>query len=169
MWQYQGKQRPDFAQAPGPDQESVWDYPRPPAVERTDRRVQVIASGITIADTTASFRLMETASPPTYYIPMIDVDLKQLLPVDGKSMCEWKGLASYFALPEDPGITVAWGYPDARAPYTSLRDCLSFYPGRIECLVAGERVQPQPGLFYGGWVTSDIVGPFKGEPCTVGW
>ena len=169
MWQYQGKKRPDFAVTPEQNQESVWDYPRPPALERTDRRVQVITSGITIADTKAAFRLKETASPPTYYLPIADIDMRQLLAVAGHSMCEWKGLAQYFALPEDPNTTIAWVYPDSNAPYTALRDCLSFYPGRIDCFVDDEQVQPQPGEFYGGWITTDLVGPFNGEPGTGHW
>lgn len=169
MWKYQGKQRPEFAIVPDANQESVWDYPRPPALERTTRRVQVLASGITVADSTTAWRLMETASPPTYYLPIADIDMKQLLAVAGHSMCEWKGLARYYALPEDPTVTVAWGYPNSNASYAALQDCLSFYPGRIDCFVDNEQVQPQPGVFYGGWITTDVVGPFKGEPGTQHW
>lgn len=169
MWKHRGGQRPDFAQTPGPGQESVWDYPRPPALERSDRVVRVEASGVVIAETDSALILKETASPPTYYLPNGDIDRSRLVPVEGQSMCEWKGLARYFALAAAPDIVIAWGYPQSREPYAALRDCLSFYPGRIECYVDDERVRPQPGRFYGGWITSDLVGPFKGEPGTGHW
>lgn len=169
MWKYQGKQRPDFAIAPGPDQESVWDYPRPPALKRTTRKVTVVIPQRTLAKSMNAWRLMETASPPTYYVPTADIDQSALMPVSGHSLCEWKGIAQYYALRSDPATVVAWAYPESRAPFEALQTCLSFYPGRIDCFVDDEKVLPQPGEFYGGWITSDLVGPFKGEPGTGHW
>ena len=112
---------------------------------------------------------METASPPTFYVPPDDVAWQYLTEVRGGSVCEWKGAARYWGLASDPGMQVAWAYPRPRARFAVLKDYVSFYPGRIECYVDGERVRPQPGGFYGGWITSDVVGPFKGDPGTGHW
>ena len=169
MWNYRGQKRPDFAIEPGPGQESVWDYPRPPVAKRCARVVEIRSGEIVIARTQQSYRLLETASPPTYYLPPDDLDWDQLVETAGSSICEWKGAAEYFALPADPELPVAWRYPRPRARFEMLRDFVSFYPGRVECFVDGERVQPQPGRFYGGWITADVVGPFKGEPGTGHW
>jgi uncharacterized protein (DUF427 family) len=113
---------------------------------------------------------METASPPGFYLPSTDIRWDELVPAGGRSFCEWKGEARYWRLSsgaaDDP---VAWSYPDPTAPYEMLRGYVSFYPGRVVCRVEGERVQPQPGPFYGGWVTKAVVGPFKGEPGTEHW
>lgn len=169
MWNYQGQKRPDFAMVPGPGQESAWDYPRPPVTKRCNRLVEVRDGDRLIARTCSSYRLMETASPPTFYLPPGDVAWDQLIEVAGSSVCEWKGAARYWALGRDAVSPVAWDYPRPRARFDVLKNYVSFYPGRIECHVDGERVRPQPGRFYGGWITDDVVGPFKGEPGTGHW
>lgn len=169
MWQWTGQQRPDFAETPAADQESVWDYPRPPELQATDELVEVFLNGTRIAETRRALRVLETASPPTYYIPAEDVELGLLNPLPGQhSVCEWKGIASYFSCP-DSDDAVAWRYDSPSSRFAAIDGCLSFYPGRIECRVNGERVQPQPGRFYGGWITSRIAGPFKGEAGTGHW
>lgn len=169
MWKSTASERPDFAVEPGPGQESVWDYPRPPALLRDNRLVEVRAGERLLARTTASYRVCETASPPTFYIPPADVDLDQLLPVAGGSVCEWKGAAVYWALATEPDTAVGWSYPRPRPRFDAIRDYIAFYAGRVACFVGGERVRPQAGRFYGGWITADVVGPFKGEPGTGHW
>ena len=169
MWNYQGQERPDFAIEPGPGQESVWDYPRPPVARRCNRKVEVKAGGTIVARSDSSYRLLETASPPSFYIAPGDIDWDQLVEVAGSSVCEWKGAARYWALASNPALPVAWDYPRPRARFDLLKNHASFYPGRIDCLVDGERVRPQAGGFYGGWITDDVVGPFKGEPGTGHW
>ena len=174
-WTNTGQTRPPFALEPGPGQESVWDYPRPPAVAPDGRLVVVGGAedeGETddpIASTRSSLRVMETASPPTFYLPPDDVRLDRLVVVDGSSMCEWKGRARYWALTDQPDQVIAWDYPQPFPEFVTLAGYLAFYPGRIPCTVDGERVRPQPGGFYGGWITDEIVGPVKGEPGTGGW
>jgi uncharacterized protein (DUF427 family) len=158
--------------APGPGQESVWDYPRPPRIEPTGRRVRVIVDGVVVADTTRALRVLETASPPTFYIPPDDVRLDLLVPESRHTVCEWKGEASYWTVQIGPRHVAAagWSYPRPTPAFERIRDHLAFYAGRVdEAWVDDERVVPQPGDFYGGWVTSEIVGPFKGEPGTLGW
>lgn len=169
MWHYRGQIRPDFAVAPGPGQESVWDYPRPPAIVADGRPVEVRAGQEVVASTRRAQRVLETASPPTLYLPPEDVREEILVPCAGSSICEWKGTARYLALAADPSTPVAWRYPAPKAAFAAIADFLAFYPGRIACFVAGERVRPQPGRFYGGWVTAELVGPFKGEPGTGDW
>ena len=169
MWQHIGQKRPDFAIQPGPGQESVWDYPRPPIAKASSKLVEVRDVDMLIARSSRNFRLLETASPPTYYLPIADVRMNLLVPITDTSVCEWKGMAVYFALARNPETPIAWRYPKPRPPFLKLKDCISFYPGRIGCYVDGERVAPQPGRFYGGWITSDVVGPFKGEPGTGHW
>ena len=172
MWTWTGKERPPWAEEPQKGQESVWDYPRPPRIERDPRRVVVRAGQALLADTMAAVRVLETASPPTFYIPPNDVPIELLTPANAPTYCEWKGEARHWSLDlegERSGVLVAWSYPSPTPAFESIRDYLSFYPGRVECLVAGERVQPQDGGFYGGWITSEIVGPFKGAPGTGGW
>lgn len=157
---------------PGPGQESVWDYPRPPRVEDTQQHVQVVVDGVVIADTRRARRVLETSHPPTYYIPAADVRMAYLTPNAHVTVCEFKGRASYFdlALAERIIRNVAWRYPEPAPGYEALRDHVAFYPGRVDaCLVDGELVEAQPGDFYGGWITKNIVGPFKGGPGTQGW
>jgi uncharacterized protein (DUF427 family) len=170
MWQYTGKERPPFAEEPGPGQESVWDYPRPPALVRCDSLVEVGIREQPLASTQSALRVIETASPPTYYLPPDSVDWEQLVRSQGSSFCEWKGEATYWALADDPGKeAIGWSYELPSKQFAAIDGHLSFYPGRIPCYVDGERVQPQPGSFYGGWITSRIVGPLKGAPGTGHW
>jgi uncharacterized protein (DUF427 family) len=169
MWDNTGRDRPDFAIEPRPGQESVWDYPRPPAIRRDTRLVEVRDGENVIARSRSSYRVLETASPPTFYLPPADVDLDRLVEAKGSSICEWKGLAKYWALEREPSVPVAWAYPRPRPRFEAIRDYVSFYPGRIDCFVDGVRVAAQAGAFYGGWITAEIVGPFKGEPGTGHW
>ena len=148
----------------------MWDYPRPPAVQTDSREVRVVANGRLVARTVRALRVLETASPPTFYLPAADVDMSRLAPAPGHSMCEWKGIASYWLLKDADGSDpVAWSYPEPSRDYCKLADHIAFYPGRVECYVEEERVRPQPGGFYGGWVTDELAGPIKGEPGTEGW
>jgi uncharacterized protein (DUF427 family) len=170
MWEYRGQKRPAFALPTQPGQESVWDYTRPPTVQPCDRQVVVEVGGQTLARSTTAYRVMETASPPGFYIPENDVDWDKLAPAAGSSVCEWKGAASYWRLASQPaGIAVGWSYPDPISDFKILKGHISFYPGRVDCYVDGEKVRPQPGEFYGGWITEDVVGPFKGERGTGHW
>ncbi|MBV9849060.1 MAG: DUF427 domain-containing protein [Armatimonadetes bacterium] len=157
---------------PNPGQESVWDYPRPPRLEDTAKHIQVVFNGVVIADTHRAKRVLETSHPPVYYIPPEDVQRQYLVPAPGSSFCEWKGAASYYtvAVGDRTAEGAAWFYPDPTPAFAALKDHVAFYPGRMEaCFVDGERVQAQPGDFYGGWITHEIVGPFKGDPGTGGW
>ncbi len=157
---------------PGPGQESVWDYPRPPRLEATSKHIQVIFNGTIIADTRRGKRVLETSHPPTYYIPFEDVKMEYLLPTSRSTFCEWKGGAAYFtvAVGERRAENAAWCYPNPTSSFADIKDYVTFYPAQMEaCYVDGEQVIPQPGNYYGGWVTSDVVGPFKGEPGTMGW
>ncbi len=171
-WRWTGVRRPPFAEEPGPGQESVWDYPRPPRVEPDTRPVVVVAGRTAVAESVRALRVLETASPPTFYIPSADVRMELLRPARGESYCEWKGRAEYWTVrtPEgDVAQAAAWWYPEPLGAYASLRDHVAFYPGRVDCYVDGERVEPQPGGFYGGWITSELSGPFKGGPGSSGW
>jgi uncharacterized protein (DUF427 family) len=170
-WRYRGNERPPFAIVPQAGQESVWDYPRPPRIAPDAREVVVRAGGIEIARTVHAIRILETASPPTVYIPPGDVRTEYLEQSEGTSLCEWKGPAGYWSvvLPDRRLERVAWSYPDPFPEYEAIRGYFSFYPAYLECTIDGTRVQPQPGTFYGGWVTPEIVGPFKGEPGSEQW
>lgn len=157
---------------PGPGQESVWDYPRPPRVEPTDKRLRVLFSGQVIAETRRAFRVLETSHPPAYYIPPEDVQRQYLFETTQHTFCEFKGQASYWTLRvgSKEARHAAWSYPHPAPGYEAIQGYLSFYAGRVDaCFVDEERVQPQAGDFYGGWLTGDIVGPFKGGPGTRGW
>jgi uncharacterized protein (DUF427 family) len=169
MWNHRGQQRPDFAVEPEPGQESAWDYPRPPVARRDRRLIEVRNGDVLLARSNRSYRVMETASPPSFYVPGDSVTWDQLVKVDGNSVCEWKGAATYWSLAGNPQAPVAWSYPRPRARFDMIRNFVSFYPGRVACFVDGERVNTQPGHFYGGWITSEVVGPFKGEPGTGHW
>ena len=170
-WEYTGKVRPVFADEPKPGQESVWDYPRPPRLEPDARLVIVRLGSVEIARTRSSVRVLETASPPTFYLPPGDVHLTYLEPASGASFCEWKGAARYWTIVVEGQRLegAAWSYPDPTPAFAALRDYVSFYPARLDCLVAGEHVRPQPGGFDGGWLTSEIVGPVKGADGTDSW
>lgn len=157
---------------PEPGQESVWDYPRPPRLEETQKHIEVIFNNIVIASTRRAMRVLETSHPPVYYIPPEDVLMQFLRPTPGKSVCEWKGVAAYYSVVVEDKIAdrAAWYYPEPMSKFRPIKDYIAFYPSLVDgCFVDGELVQPQPGDFYGGWITSDIVGPFKGEPGTYGW
>jgi uncharacterized protein (DUF427 family) len=162
-------QKPPFAIAPETGQESVWDYPRPPAIRRDARIIEVRDGDALIASTAGSYKVMETASPPTFYLPRADVDLDLLVPANDRTYCEWKGFASYFALAREPAVPVAWSYERPRSRFDVVRGFIAFYPGRVDCFLGGESVKAQAGGFYGGWITSEVVGPFKGEPGTGHW
>ena len=152
--------------------ESVWDYPRPPRVERSDELVEVVLGGVVVARSSASYRVLETSHPPTYYLPRAAFAGGVLEPVAGRTYCEWKGQASYFDLVAGGrrAERAAWAYPDPSAGFEAILGHLAVMPGLVdECRVDGERVVPQAGGFYGGWITSRVTGPFKGEPGTRGW
>ena len=171
MWHFTGKQRPEFALPPEEGQESVWDYPRPPVCVRDQRRVIVKAGNLVIADTTRAVRVLETASPPTFYLPPDNVDQSLLRCESGSSYCEWKGAASYYSVvtPDSEFQNAGWSYATPSSAFADLAGYFSFYPALLSCTVDGETVQPQGGSFYGGWVTAEIVGPWKGQPGTGGW
>lgn len=152
--------------------ESVWDYPRPPRLEPVDHRIIVEMDGVRIADTTSAHRVLETSHPPTYYLPPNDVDQTILQRSTRTSWCEFKGAAAYWSL-DLSGHRIrdaAWSYPAPTAAYEAIRDFLSFYArGDLRCTVGGEPVLPQEGDFYGGWITGNLRGPFKGGPGTRFW
>ncbi len=157
---------------PRAGQESVWDYPRPPRLERVGRRVRVVFNGTVIADTTRAWRVLETSHPPVYYIPPEDLRREHLVPGRRASFCEWKGGASYVSVRvgDRAAESAGWTYPEPTTAFAPIKDHVAFYAGPMdECRVGEEVVRPQPGGFYGGWVTDDVVGPFKGEPGTEGW
>ncbi|WP_419914685.1 DUF427 domain-containing protein [Hoeflea sp.] len=157
---------------PGPGQESVWDYPRPPRLEGERRALRVDFAGETVAFTTRGFRVLETSHPPVYYIPLEDTRRDLLIEATGRSFCEFKGEARYWSLAVGDGYSerAAWSYPEPTAAFAAIKDYLAFYASRVDgCWVGDERVQAQEGDFYGGWITSRIVGPFKGGPGTLGW
>ena len=157
---------------PAPGQESVWDYPRPPRLEPSDRHIEIIFSGVKIADTRRALRVLETSHPPVYYIPPADIQMQVLVPAPGSSYCEWKGAARYYTLDVNgrQAHKAAWAYDHPTPPYQALAGYIAFYASPMDaCRVDGEQVTPQPGNFYGGWITSDIVGPFKGGPGSMGW
>jgi uncharacterized protein (DUF427 family) len=170
MWTFRGQKRPAFATPPEKGQESVWDYPRPPAIKRVDKLVVVRLGDRLIASSKRTVKIMETASPPGYYIPMEDVNMDLIEMTEEASLCEWKGLATYWRLKQaETDMPVGWSYANPSSAFSLLKNHISFYPGRVECFLNDERVIPQPGMFYGGWITSEVVGPFKGEPGTGGW
>jgi uncharacterized protein (DUF427 family) len=150
----------------------VWDYPRPPRVEQTGKQIQVVFNGVLIADSRRAWRVLETSHPPVYYIPPQDIRMDCLSQAAGRSFCEWKGQAGYYdvCVGDKRAANAAWYYPKPTPAFAGIKDHVAFYAGLMDaCTVDGELVQPQPGGFYGGWITSDIVGPFKGEPGTWGW
>ena len=153
--------------------ESVWDYPRPPRLEATARRLRIVHGGVVIADTVRALRVLETSHPPVYYLPQQDLKMAVLRPSSRRgSFCEFKGVASYWDLAVAGAVVpgVAWSYGAPTRAYAALKDHLAFYASRVEeCTVDGERVQAQPGDFYGGWITSEVRGPFKGIPGSQGW
>ena len=156
----------------GPDQESVWDYPRPPAVEAIDVRVTVELGGAVLVDTSDVVRVLETSHPPVYYLPVAAFAPDSVARGHGSSFCEFKGAARYFDLlaGEHRAERAAWDYPSPSPGFEVLTGRIAVYAGRVDrCTVDGETVVPQPGHFYGGWITHDVVGPFKGGPGSMGW
>lgn len=150
----------------------MWDYPRPPRLERCTRHVRIEHRGVVLADTHAAWRVLETSQPPAYYLPPADVATEHLRASARHSFCEWKGMADYHDVVVDGVVSAdaAWSYPVPTDGFVELRDHLAFYPQRVDaCFVDGERVQANDGDFYGGWITSWVVGPFKGGPGTLGW
>jgi uncharacterized protein (DUF427 family) len=170
-WQWRGQARPAFAVAPGPGQVSVWDFPRPPRLVEDEREVVIRWGDIEMARTRAAVCVLETAHPPSFYVPWRDVDRQWLQPATGSSLCEWKGPARYWSLVAGerrlPGA--AWSYPRPLPGAEALAVCVAFYATGLDCRVGGAPVRPQPGGFYGGWITPELVGPFKGEPGSQGW
>lgn len=157
---------------PGLGQESVWDYPRPPRLEDSAKHIQVVFNGVIIAETHSAKRVLETSHPPVYYIPPADIKMEYLVREKRSSFCEWKGLAGYYTVivGDQKAPLAAWFYPEPTPAFASMKDYVAFYANLMEaCYVNDERVQPQPGDFYGGWITKDIVGPFKGGAGTWGW
>jgi uncharacterized protein (DUF427 family) len=157
---------------PGPGRESVWDYPIPPRVEAFNGHLKLVFNGVTIASTRMAKRVIETGHPPVYYFPIQDVRRNLLVEAPGHTWCEWKGDARYYSVKvgERQAWKAAWYYPDPRPPYQGLKGYVAFYAGPMDfCLVNGEEASPQPGGFYGGWITRNIAGPFRGESETQGW
>ena len=165
--------RPPEPIPPGPGQESVWDYPRPPELRTCPRRVRVVHGGLVVADTTDALKVCETSQLPAYYLPAADVRTDLLIGSAHRSLCEWKGMAAYRTLlvpGSEPVVDAAWSYGSPTPAFAPIRGHLAFYAGRVdECWVGDDRVQPNPGSFYGGWWTPDVVGPFKGVPGSSGW
>ncbi len=150
----------------------MWDYPRPPRVERVDARVTIELGGAVIVDTGDVVRVLETSHPPVYYVPVAAFAPGVVVPASGSSFCEFKGSASYFDLAAGGTVAAraAWGYPNSTPGFESLVGRIAVYARPMDrCTVGGEVVVPQPGGFYGGWITSSVVGPFKGDPGTMGW
>jgi uncharacterized protein (DUF427 family) len=171
VWQHSGDTDLSVRGEPAVS-ESVWDYPRPPAVEPCARRVRIELGGVTIVDSTAALRVLETSHPPTIYVPPADIAPGCIQPAAGSSFCEWKGIAGYLDVVagERREPRAAWTYRDPVAAYSRLRDHVAFYPSRMDaCWLDDELVQSQAGDFYGGWITAELRGPFKGGPGTRGW
>ncbi|TWU22729.1 DUF427 domain-containing protein [Bythopirellula polymerisocia] len=172
QWRYRGQERPPFAEPVDDTQESVWDYPRPPRIEIDSRQVIVRYCDTLVAETIQAFRVLETASPPCFYVPRQAISDGVLVRSPGSSFCEWKGSAQWWSivLPDRTKLlNAAWSYEEPFEGFERIAGFVSFYPALVECYVQGIRVQPQPGRFYGGWVTPEVVGPFKGLPGTESW
>lgn len=158
--------------APGPNQESVWDYPRPPALEPVESRLKIVFNGRVVAQTTRGWRVLETSHPPVYYFPREDVEQAYIEHAEGGSLCEWKGMASYInVVVEGRRLErVGWKYEAPTTAFEPIAGAIAFYARDMDAVFVGaEQAHPQPGGFYGGWVTSTVVGPFKGEPGSWGW
>jgi len=157
---------------PEPGQESVWDYPRPPRLEAVSEHLRIVFCGEKIASTTDGFRVLETSHPPVYYLPPDDFTAHALEPAAGQSFCEFKGIAAYWDVVsgDKRAARSAWSYPDPAPGFAPIRNFVAVYASQMDtCYVGNEQVQAQEGDFYGGWITSRVVGPFKGAPGTRGW
>ena len=158
--------------SPEPGQESVWDYPRPPRLEPVNKKITIVFNGVTICETHQAQRILETSHPPSYYLPSADIQMEYLQLSPQSSFCEWKGRAIYYTLTmgDQQLVNVAWAYPEPTVNFAVIKDYLAFYAHPMDaCYVGEDLVTPQPGNFYGGWITPDIVGPFKGVPNSWGW
>ena len=171
QWHWRGQQRPAFAVAPSPGQQSVWDFPHPPALAADTREVVIHWGGVEIARSRRAIRVLETAHPPSFYLPWVDVARPFFEAAAGASFCEWKGPARYWSLVDGARRLdrVAWSYPQPLEGAEALADCVALYPTHLDCKVDGLPVRAQPGGFYGGWITAELTGPFKGEPGSEGW
>ena len=150
----------------------MWDYPRPPRLEPVAARLRVEFAGVTVADTSGAFRVLETSHPPNYYLPPGDIREGCLVRTSQGSFCEWKGTAHYYDVVVGDAVapSAAWGYDRPNPAFAAIAGYVAFYAAPMDrCLVGDEVVEPQPGGFYGGWITAGIVGPFKGGPGTQGW
>ncbi len=161
---------------PGPGQESVWDFPRPPRVEQVGSSVRVTAFGRTIAETARACRIVETAGAPCYYLPPDDCERSLLVRTSEWSFCEWKGVAYAFDLVDGNAKirAAAWSYPepltDLGAGYERIAGYFAFYAAKVDgCYVGDEKVTPQGGGYYGGWITANLTGPIKGDPGSGNW
>jgi uncharacterized protein (DUF427 family) len=157
---------------PEPGQESVWNYPRPASCEPAVRHIRILHRGIVLADSRTAWRTLETSHPPTYYLPQADIAMEHLRPNPRRSLCEWKGQARYWDVELDGAtlVAAAWSYPVPTPPFAPIADMIAFYPEPFEqCLVDGEAITPQPGGFYGGWISRHEAGPFKGGPGSAFW
>ncbi len=157
---------------PKPGQELVWDYPRPPRLEDSSKHIRIVFNGVVIADTHHAKRVLETSHPPVYYLPPEDVKMEYLTPTSRTTYCEFKGAASYYTIIVGDKVLPngAWYYRQPTKGYEGLTNYIAIYPSQMDaCYVNDEQVQAQQGDFYGGWITDDIVGPFKGGPGTWGW
>ncbi|MGB3692195.1 MAG: DUF427 domain-containing protein [Spirulinaceae cyanobacterium] len=157
---------------PQPGQESVWDYPRPATLEDTHKQIKVIFNDLVLAETQRGKRVLETSHPPVYYIPPEDIQQEYLQETPRKTWCEWKGYCRYYhvSVGKKHSQYAAWSYFEPTPNFVSIQGYFGFYAHLMDaCYVEGELVKPQPGNFYGGWITNDIVGPFKGKPGTMGW
>ena len=170
-WHWKGRERPSFAQVPTNGQESVWDFPRPPILALDKREVTIHWGALQVARTRSAVRALETAHPPSFYLPWSDVAQELLRKAAGASFCEWKGPAQYWSLLDGARelAGVAWSYPAPLPGAELLADRVAFYPNHLECRVDGALVKPQAGGFYGGWITPELTGPFKGDPGSQDW
>jgi len=166
-WRYRGHDLPDFAEPAGPGEESVWCFPRPPVIEAVADLLRVVHQDAIVAETLTGVRILETAGAPTYYFPPVDVDEALLERTAGESLCEWKGIANSYRIGRQS--PAAWCYRDTFPEFESIRGWYGFYPAKLICHIGDEQAQPQPGGYYGGWVTSHLKGPIKGGPGTDHW
>lgn len=171
-WRNFPRERPSDIVPPGPGQESVWDYPRPPRVESSEEHIRVEFGGILIAESQRSKRVLETAGPPVYYIPQDDIQMDYLARAQNTTLCEWKGFSQYWnvRVGQTVALNAAWSYPQPWESYEAIQNHIAFNASKMNaCYVDGMEVVPQPGEYYGGWITPNIVGPFKGVPGSERW
>ena len=171
QWRWRGQDRPAFADLPAPGQVSVWDFPRPPELVRDSREIVVRWGVLEVARTTGAWAVRETAHPPCFYLPLTDMRTDLLRPAGNGTFCEWKGPARFWHLVDHERRLegAAWSYPHPLPGAEALADCVAFYAHHLDCRVDGAKVKPQAGGFYGGWITPDLAGPFKGGPGSVNW